>query len=145
IYGAMNMALKPITVKELGKKIIENESVLNTDIRKNEEYNDLSIEGLNVHSMNIHCKHKETETEELKQQLPENQTIYVVCAKGISSQRGVEILEEARVMNITYLEGGMEAWSEHLEPMKIGELSNSGVLYQFLRIGKGCLSYMIIS
>src|SRR5699024_11407462 len=59
--------------------------------------------------------------------------------------RGVEILEEARVMNITYLEGGMEAWSEHLEPMKIGELSNSGVLYQFLRIGKGCLSYMIIS
>src|SRR5699024_6340557 len=81
----------------------------------------------------------------LKQQLPENQTSYVVCAKGISSQRGVEILEEARVMNITYLAGGMEAWSEHLEPMKSGELSNSSVLYQFLRIGKGCLSYMIIS
>src|SRR5699024_8699732 len=87
----------------------------------------------------------ENETEELKQQLPENQTIYVVCAKGISSQRGVEILEEARVMNITYLEGGMEAWSEHLEPMKIGELSNSVVLYQSLIIGTGCLSFMIIS
>src|SRR5699024_10262379 len=87
-------------------------------------------------------KHLENETEELKQQLPENQTIYVVCAKGISSQRGVEILEEARVMNITYLVGGMEAWSEHLEPMRIGELSNSGVLYQFLRIGNGCVSDM---
>src|SRR5690625_5862729 len=115
------------------------------DIRKNEDDNVLSIQEQNVHSMNIPFKHLENETEELKQQRPENQTIYVVCAKGISSQRGVEILEEARVMNITYLEGGMEAWSEHLEPMKIGELSNSGVLYQFLRIGKGCLSYMIIS
>src|SRR5699024_11916301 len=39
----------------------------------------------------------------------------------------------------------MEAWSEHLEPMKIGDLSVGGALYQFLRIGKGCLSYMIIS
>ncbi|HLR22940.1 MAG TPA: MBL fold metallo-hydrolase [Pseudogracilibacillus sp.] len=139
------MALKPITVKELAQKILANESVFLLDIRKNEDYNDWSIQGRNVHSMNIPFKHLENETEELKQQLPENQTIYVVCAKGISSQRGVEILEEARVMNITYLEGGMEAWSEHLEPMKIGELSNSGVLYQFLRIGKGCLSYMIIS
>src|SRR5699024_11739290 len=98
------------------------------DIRKNEDYNDWSIQGRNVHSMNIPFKHLENETEELKQQLPENQTIYVVCAKGISSQRGGEILEEARVMNITYLEGGMEAWSEHLEPMKIGELANSDVL-----------------
>src|SRR5699024_7062330 len=78
-------------------------------------------------------------------QLPENQTIYVVSAKGISSQRGVESLEEARDMNITYLQGGMEACSEHLEPMKIGERSNSCVRYQVLRIGKGCLADMILA
>src|SRR5699024_6301857 len=102
-------------------------------------------QGRNVHSMNIPFKHLENETEELKQQLPENQTIYVVCAKGISSQRGVEILEEARVMNVTDAEGGMDAWSEQREARKVGELCKSGVLYQFLRIGKGCLAYMIIS
>src|SRR5699024_6057253 len=141
----MNMALKPITVKELAQKILANESVFLLDIRKNEDYSDWSIQGRNVQSMNIPFKQLENETEEVKQQLPENQTIYVVCAKGISSQMGVEILEEAGIKNITYLEGGMEAWSEHLEPMKIGDLSNGGVLYQFLRIGKGCLSYMIIS
>src|SRR5699024_12430537 len=124
IYVAMNMALKPITVKVLAQKILANGSVFLLDIRKNEDYDNWSNQGRNVHSMNIPFKHLEHETEELKQQLPENQTIYVVCAKGISSQRVVEILEEARVMNITYLEGGMEAWSEHLEPMKIGELSN---------------------
>ena len=39
----------------------------------------------------------------------------------------------------------MKAWSEHLEPVKIGDLKNGGEMYQFVRIGKGCLSYMVIS
>ena len=39
----------------------------------------------------------------------------------------------------------MKAWSEHLEPVKVGDLKNGGELYQFVRIGKGCLSYMAIS
>src|SRR5699024_12653752 len=107
----MNMALKPITVKEQAQKILANESFFLLDIRKDEDYSDWSIQGRNVHSMNIPIKHLENETEELKQQLPENQTIYVVCAKGISSKRGVEILEETRIMNITNLKGGMEEWS----------------------------------
>ncbi len=32
-----------------------------------------------------------------------------------------------------------------MEPVKIGDLSDGGELYQFVRIGKGCLSYMIVS
>ncbi|WP_028784594.1 MBL fold metallo-hydrolase [Thalassobacillus devorans] len=139
------MALQPITVSELAKKILANEDVFLLDIRKEEDYNDWSIQGRNVNSMNIPFKQLENETEDIKKQLPENQTIYVVCAKGISSQKGVEILEEAGVNDITYLEGGMTAWSEHIEPMKIGDLSNGGELYQFIRIGKGCLSYMVMT
>lgn len=38
----------------------------------------------------------------------------------------------------------MQAWSEYLEPVKIGELAG-GEIYQFVRIGKGCLSYAIVS
>ena len=44
-----------------------------------------------------------------------------------------------------YLEGGMKSWSEYLEPIKVGDLTNGGELYQFVRLGKGCLSYMVIS
>ncbi|WP_082235474.1 MBL fold metallo-hydrolase [Halobacillus massiliensis] len=139
------MALKPITVKEMAQKVLAEEDVFLLDIRKEEDYIDWSIQGRNVNSMNIPFKKLEQETEDIKKQLPENQTIYVVCAKGISSQKGVEILEEAGVKDITYLEGGMTAWSEHLEPMKISDLSNGGELYQFIRIGKGCLSYMVMS
>jgi glyoxylase-like metal-dependent hydrolase (beta-lactamase superfamily II) len=39
----------------------------------------------------------------------------------------------------------MKSWSEHIEPVKIGEWENGGAIYQFVRIGKGCLSYMITS
>src|SRR5699024_5950355 len=41
------------------------------------------------------------------------------------------------------LQNGMRSWSEHLEPIKIGDLSNGGAIYQFVRLGKGCLSYLV--
>src|SRR5699024_8555632 len=46
---------------------------------------------------------------------------------------------------VGYLEGGMKAWSEYMEPVKVGDLTGGGALYQFVRLGKGCLSYMAIS
>lgn len=141
----VKLALQAITVRELAQKILANEKVFLLDIRKEEDYNDWAIQGRNVQSLNIPYKQLENGAEDVKEQLPEDQTIYVVCAKGISSQKGVEVLEDAGVKNITYLKGGMTAWSEHMEPMKIGDLSNGGELYQFLRIGKGCLSYMVIA
>src|SRR5699024_3031022 len=73
------------------------------------------------------------------------QTLYVVCARGISSQKGADILNDAGVNKVTHLEGGMKAWSEHLEPVKLATLSDKAELYQFIRICKGCLSYSILS
>ncbi|MFP3813260.1 MBL fold metallo-hydrolase, partial [Bacillus sp. SIMBA_005] len=55
-----------------------------------------------------------------------------------------EMLSEAG-HSVSYLKGGMKAWSEHLEPVKVGDLKDGGEMYQFVRIGKGCLSYMVIS
>src|SRR5699024_8964459 len=145
-YGVMiNMALQPITVKELTQKILANEDVFLLDIRKEEDYNDWSIQGQNVTSMNIPFKQLENGTEDVKKQLLENKTVYVLCAKIISYEKGVEILKKAEIRNITYMEVVKTAWSEHLEQKKIDNLANGGELFQFIRIGKGCLSYMIIS
>jgi len=77
--------------------------------------------------------------------LPENVPVLVVCAKEGSSQFVAEQLAEAGREDVRYLTGGMKAWSEHLEPVKIGDLRDGGELYQFVRLGKGCLSYMIVS
>ncbi|MFP3359911.1 rhodanese-like domain-containing protein, partial [Planococcus sp. SIMBA_143] len=82
--------------------------------------------------------------EEIMDQLPEDKDILVVCAKEGSSIMVAEMLSEEG-KDVSYLEGGMKAWSEHLEPVKVGDLSNGGELYQFVRLGKGCLSYMVVS
>ncbi|MGP4079468.1 MBL fold metallo-hydrolase [Pseudalkalibacillus sp. R45] len=139
------MALQPLTVKELVAKILDKEEVFLLDIRKEEDYEDWSIEGETVRNMNIPYNQLKNGVEDVKNRLPEDQTIYVICAKGISSQDAVEKLEEAGNEKITYVEGGMTAWSEHLEPIEIGKTNKGGTIYQFLRIGKGCLSYLIES
>ncbi|MCD5324054.1 MULTISPECIES: MBL fold metallo-hydrolase [Pontibacillus] len=139
------MALQPLTVDELAKKILNNEEVFLLDIRKEEDYEGWAVEGRNVRSLNIPFKTLESDPGDVKEKLPNDQPVYVVCARGISSQKAVEILKEAGLEEVTYLEGGMTAWSEHLEPVKIGDLTGGGELYQFLRLGKGCLSYMIIA
>ncbi|MCG3005485.1 hypothetical protein KZ291_33440, partial [Escherichia coli] len=75
-------------------------------------------------------------------QLPQDKDILVVCAKEVSSIMVAEMLSDEG-KDVFYLAGGMRAWSEHLEPVKLGELKDGGELYQFVRIGKGCLSYMV--
>jgi glyoxylase-like metal-dependent hydrolase (beta-lactamase superfamily II) len=77
--------------------------------------------------------------------LPNGEPIYVICAKSGSSEFVAEQIAEAGYDNVYSIEGGMKAWSEHLEPVKIGELKSGGTLHQFVRIGKGCLSYLIES
>jgi glyoxylase-like metal-dependent hydrolase (beta-lactamase superfamily II) len=77
--------------------------------------------------------------------LPKNKEIYVICAKGGSSEFVAQQIAEEGFTDVYSVEGGMKAWSEHLEPVKIGELKYGGAIHQFVRIGKGCLSYLIES
>ncbi|MGM7701583.1 MBL fold metallo-hydrolase [Pseudalkalibacillus sp. Hm43] len=137
--------MEPLTVKELVQKILNKEEVFLLDVRKQEDYEDWSVEGNTVRSMNIPFNELENGVEDVKEQLPTDKNIYVMCAKGVSSQKAVSILKDAGVQDITYVEGGMTAWSEHLEPIHIGETKNGGSIHQFVRIGKGCLSYLIES
>jgi glyoxylase-like metal-dependent hydrolase (beta-lactamase superfamily II) len=140
------MSLQPLDVKDLVKKIIKKENVFILDVRGEDDYENWKIEGDSVESMNIPLKEIKEDPEKAKEKLPDGGPIYVVCAKGISSQDGVEVLKEAGVGQITHLVDGMNGWSEHLEPIKVSKLSGEGgALYQFVRLGKGCLSYIIES
>ena len=44
-----------------------------------------------------------------------------------------------QVVKLLILEGGMKSWSKYLEPIKVGDLKDGGEIYQFVRLGKGCL------
>lgn len=138
-------AIKTISVKEIAKKVINHEEVFILDARNTDAFDDWKIEGKNVHIINAPYFDLLEGVESIKDKLPTDKTIYVICAKGGSSKLVAQQIAEAGLTDVYSVEGGMKAWSEYLEPIKIGELKNGGSIYQFVRIGKGCLSYLIES
>ena len=56
-----------------------------------------------------------------------------------------KVLERTGYTKVSHLVGGMNKWHKHIEPVKIGDLSSGGRLYQFIRLGNGDLSYLIES
>ncbi|SDH86576.1 Glyoxylase, beta-lactamase superfamily II [Alteribacillus persepolensis] len=136
---------KTLSTKELAKKIINDEQTLILDVRNTDEFDDWKIEGGNVEVINEPYFNLLDSVDPVSGKLQKDQEVIVVCAKGGSSEMIADMLEEDGFTDVYNLEGGMKAWSEHLEPVKIGDLSDGGSIYQFIRLGKGCLSYFIES
>jgi glyoxylase-like metal-dependent hydrolase (beta-lactamase superfamily II) len=138
------MALNVMTPKEVTKKVFDKEPLFILDVRNESDFEDWKIEGENFTYLNIPYFDLLDGVEEILDQIPSDRDVLVVCAKEGSSIMVGEMLAE-QGLSVSYLKGGMKAWSEHLEPVKVGDLKNGGEVYQFVRIGKGCLSYMVIS
>jgi len=125
--------------------LLNREPLFILDVRNESDFNDWKIEGQSVEIINIPYFELLDGIEPALDQLPEDKKVLVVCAKEGSSLFVAEQLADAGRSDVYYLEGGMKSWSEYLEPVKVADLSGGGELYQFVRIGKGCLSYLIIS
>lgn len=138
------MSVKAMTAEQLTKKIINKEPLFLLDVRNESDVKDWKIEGKAVDYVNVPYFELLDGVEDMIEKVPTDREVLVVCAKEGSSIMVAEMLAEAG-RTVHYLEGGMKAWSEHLEPVKIGDLTGGGELYQFVRMGKGCLSYMIMS
>lgn len=138
------MTVKAMKASEVAKKVVNNLPLFILDVRNGDAFADWKIEGGNIQYINTPYFDLLDGVEGVVSELPTDRDILVVCAKEGSSVMVAEMLSEEGV-DVAYLEGGMNAWSEHLEPVKVGELQGGGELYQFVRLGKGCLSYMAIS
>ncbi|KLK97869.1 hypothetical protein XJ18_18520 [Bacillus pumilus] len=138
------MSVKAMTAEQLTKKIINKEPIFLLDVRNESDVQDWKIEGKAVDYINVPYFELLDGVEDMIEKVPTDREVLVVCAKEGSSIMVAEMLSEAG-RTVSYLQGGMKAWSEHVEPLKIGDLSGGGELYQFVRMGKGCLSYMIMS
>jgi len=139
------LSVKTITTNEVAKKVVNNEETTILDVRNTDEFDDWKIEGGKIDVINEPYFNLLDGIEDVEDKLGKDQEIIVVCAKGGSSQMVAEMFDEAGFTDVYSLEGGMKAWSEHLEPTKIADLTGGGSLYQFVRLGKGCLSYFIES
>ncbi|WP_400247392.1 MBL fold metallo-hydrolase [Niallia sp. JL1B1071] len=138
------MTVKVMQTKEVTKKVFNKEELFILDVRNESDFKDWKIEGENFDYLNIPYFELLDGVEGILEKLPATKEILVVCAKEGSSVMVAEMLSE-QGLTVSYLQGGMKAWSEHLEPVKIGNLTEGGEVYQFVRIGKGCLSYMVVS
>lgn len=133
-----------VTSAEIVEKLLEKEDLFILDVRNESDYNDWKIEGENVTSINMPYFDLLDGVEPVLDKLPKDRGVLVVCAKEGSSKFVAEMLEEANVPNVSYLQGGMKTWSEYLYQAKVYE-DEAVKVYQFVRVGKGCLSYMILS
>ncbi len=133
-----------MTSKEVTKKVFNKEELFIFDVRNESDFQDWKIEGENFEYFNIPYFELLDGVEEIIDKIPSDKEVLVVCAKEGSSIMVAEMLSDAG-LKVSYLQGGMKAWSEHLEPVKVGELRDGGEMYQFVRVGKGCLSYMVVS
>lgn len=138
------MTVQVLTAKEVTQKIFNKEPLFILDVRNENDFSDWKIEGHYFDHLNVPYFDLLDGVEDILEKIPSDKKVLVVCAKEGSSVMVSEMLSEAG-LSVSYLKGGMKAWSEHLEPVKVGDLKDGGEMYQFVRIGKGCLSYMVIS
>ncbi|GIN75184.1 Hydroxyacylglutathione hydrolase GloC [Bacillus paralicheniformis] len=138
------MAVQALTANEVTQKIFNKVPLFILDVRNEHDFSDWKIEGHDVDHLNVPYFDLLDGVEDILENIPSDKEVLVVCAKEGSSVMVSEMLSEAG-LSVSYLKGGMKAWSEHVEPVKVGDLQDGGEVYQFVRIGKGCLSYMVIS
>lgn len=140
----MEMTVNKWTAADVARKVIDNKELFILDVRNEDAFKDWKIDGHKFEYVNVPYFELLDGVEEILPKIPEDKEVLVVCAKEGSSIMVAEMLsEEGR--EVAYLEGGMKSWSMYLEPIKVGDLAYGGELYQFVRLGKGCLSYMAIS
>lgn len=137
------MTVQYVTANEITSKVLKKEKLFILDVRNREAFNDWKIEGEMITHLNVPYFELLDGIDSIQNKLPTNDNIIVVCAKEGASILIAEMIKDAG-FNATYLKGGMKSWSEHLEEVKVYEDDDIEV-YQFIRVGKGCLSYMVIS
>ena len=131
-----------ISPKEVKEHInsVQNGYLL-VDIREEDEFNDWNIKSsLNVPVNDLIASGNFSGIKAKLETLPKDKLIVTICARGINSQVAASILRDLGYKSVS-LEKGMKGWNENFDIYRI-EFPEFTVI-QFIRIGKGCLSYII--
>ncbi len=136
-----NGYITPGEVKE-NLKNKENDFLL-VDIREEDEYKDWNIKGsINLPVNSYISRGNIDELKKSLASLPKDKEIITICARGINSQVAAEILREMNYKAF-YMQKGMKGWNENYDLHKIDLADSEAEITQFVRIGKGCLSYIV--
>ncbi|NBI28462.1 MBL fold metallo-hydrolase [Chengkuizengella marina] len=137
------MSVTVKTAQQIFDQVLNKEELFILDVRNKDDFKDWKIEGKQIDHFNIPYFELIDGVEEIMDKIPSDKEIIVVCAKEGSSKMVAEMLSE-QGLTASYLKGGMKSWSEYLYKTEVYSDDKMKV-YQFVRVGKGCLSYMIVS
>jgi len=135
-----------LEVGELLSRVDAGEPVLLLDVRNDDEFQAWRLEGRRpVETVHIPYFDFIEDPAGSSSRLPRDREIVVLCAQGGSSAMVVDTLREAGVESRN-LAGGMVAYGEYLEPVRVPTDDGRAAgweLWQINRRGKGCLSYVV--
>lgn len=137
------MSVNVWTTSDVFDRILHQKDLFILDVRNEDDFNDWKIEGEKIEHLNVPYFELLDGVDAITDRIPTDKDVLVTCAKEGSSQMVAEMLSDAG-FEVAYLKGGMKAWSEYLYRTKVYEDDDIAV-YQFIRAGKGCLSYMVTS
>lgn len=132
--------MQHLTAKELASS--NDGSILIVDIRESDKFNDWHITG--SQNINVYGDIWEGNLDIVKQKLgklPKDKKIITVCNAGVTSQKASELLSSLGYDTLV-LEKGMMGWNALHQLVDVTN-ENDLVLKQIIRVGKGCLSYLI--
>ena len=134
--------MQSITPKELVNN--SDKSILILDIRNKNNFDEWHISGSqNIDVYNDIWQGNFDDVKNKLGKLPKDKKIVTVCNAGVTSQNASMLLESMGYTTLV-LEKGMIGWNTlHQSIDVINE--NDLLLKQIIRVGKGCLSYIICS
>ena len=124
--------ISSITTYELLALLDTDDCPYLLDVREVDEVADWKIPG--VHNIPLGA------LEQRVDEVPRDQRLVVICAKGTRARQGAEFLARHDIAS-DVLEGGMGAWASTYDLVE-GEFAGATVV-QIRRRGKGCLSYVV--
>ena len=136
--------VESITAESLKARIDDGESVTLLDSRMQSDYEEWRIDGKNVTSINIPYFEflDEDVDEDVLAQIPDDEHVTVLCAKGGASEYVAGALAD-RGYDVDHLEEGMNGWASIYEAHEVTEYDGPGTLLQYQRPSSGCLGYLV--
>jgi glyoxylase-like metal-dependent hydrolase (beta-lactamase superfamily II) len=139
-----DVTVESISPEQLKASIDAGEEVTLLDTRMSSEFEEWAIDGETVEVINVpYFEFLDDEIDdEVLAQLPEDEHMTVLCAKGGSSEYVAAELS-VRGYDVDHLEDGMEGWAAIYETEEVTGYDGAGTLVQYQRPSSGCLGYMV--
>ena len=143
-FPASESAVASITPESLKARIDRGEPVTILDVRMASEHQEWRIGGESVEQINIPYFEffGEEIDDELLAQIPVEEHVTVVCAKGKASEYVAAGLADCGY-DVDQLEDGMNGWASIYEAHEVTGYEGRGTLIQYQRPSSGCLGYML--